>query len=78
MEAAENALSQVSGTPPEGIAEDVEVVTTRFQTANSALKEADYDYNNLPADDDSLNAILDPEFTTAADNIQAWASDNCD
>jgi hypothetical protein len=78
MTAAETALGQVSGTPPEGIADDVEVVTTRFETANAALKEADYDYNNLPADDESLNAILDPEFTDAADNIQSWASDNCD
>jgi hypothetical protein len=78
MTAAESALAQVSGAPPEGIAEDVEVVTSRFETANEALKEADYDYNNLPADDESLNAILDPEFTTAADNIQTWSTDNCD
>jgi hypothetical protein len=78
MTAAENALAQVSGTPPEGIAADVEVVRSTFDAANSALKPVGYDYEQVAEEDfDALNALSEPEFTTAADNIQAWSDDNC-
>jgi len=39
----------------------------------------DYDYAQLSdADAEAVAALTEPEFTTAADNIQAWSSDNCD
>lgn len=79
MTAAESALAQVSGTPPEGISADVEVVNSTFEPANEALKSVGYDYNQL--DDEqatTVAALTEPEFTTAADNIQAWSTDNCD
>jgi hypothetical protein len=78
MTAAESALAQVSGTPPEDIAGDVEVVRSTFDAANAALKPVGYDYEQVAEEDfDALNALSEPEFTTAADNIQAWSDDNC-
>ena len=79
MTAAENALGQVAGTPPEGIANDVATVNQVFDAANDALKSVDYDYSALSdADAETVAALTDPEFTTAADNIEAWSKDNCD
>ena len=79
MTAAETALAQVTGTPPEGIADDIATVNAAFEQANDALKAVDYDYAQLSdADAEAVAALTEPEFTTAADNIQAWSSDNCD
>lgn len=78
MTEAEAALAQVSGTPPEGISADIATVNSTFETANEALKAVDYDYSALSdSDADSVAALTDPDFTTAADNIQAWSTDNC-
>jgi hypothetical protein len=78
MTAAETALAQVSGAPPEGIAADVEVVRTTFDAANNALEPVGYDYAQVAdADFEALNALTEPGFQTAADNIQAWSEDNC-
>ena len=79
MTQAETALAQVTGTPPEGISEDIATVNATFEPANEALKAVDYDYAALSdADAEAVAALTDPEFTDAADNIQAWSSDNCD
>jgi hypothetical protein len=78
MTSAESALAQVSGTPPEGIAADVETVTAAFTPANEVLKAANYDYAAVSdADAEKVAALSDPSFQTAADNIQAWSEDNC-
>jgi hypothetical protein len=78
MTSAESALAAVSGTPPEGIAADVEVVTSTFGPANEVLKAAAYDYTAVSdADAEKVAALTDTEFVTAADNIQAWSEDNC-
>lgn len=78
MTAAESALAQVSGTPPEGIADDVELVNATFGPANEALKSVDYDYSRLDdAQADSVAAFMEPDFVSAADRIQGWASENC-
>jgi hypothetical protein len=78
MTAAESALAQVSGTPPEGIAEDVAVVRSTFDAANAALKPVGYDYEQVAEEDfAALDALSEPDFQTAADNIQAWSTDNC-
>ena len=72
-------LGMSVGTPPEGISEDIATVNATFEPANEALKAVDYDYAQLSdADADAVAALTDPEFTEAADNIQAWSSDNCD
>lgn len=79
MTAAEDALAQVSGTPPEGIAEDVQVVNSIFGPANEALKAVGYDYNQLDdAEAATVAALTEPDFQRAADNIQTWSADNCD
>jgi hypothetical protein len=78
MTSAESALAEVSGAPPEGIAADVEVVTAAFAPANDVLKAAAYDYAAVnDADAEKVAALSEPEFQTAADNIQAWSEDNC-
>ena len=78
MTSAETALAEVSGTPPEGIASDVAVVTAAFGPANEVLKAADYNYDAVSdADADKVAALTDPAFQSAADNIQAWSTDNC-
>jgi hypothetical protein len=78
MTAAATALAQVGGDPPADIVADVQVVTTTFNAANAALEPVDYDYEQVAeADFGALNALSEPDFTTAADNIQAWSEDNC-
>jgi hypothetical protein len=78
MTSAESALAEVSGAPPEGIAADLEVVTAAFAPANDVLKAAAYDYAAVnDADAEKVAALSEPEFQTAADNIQAWSEDNC-
>lgn len=79
MTAAESALAQVSGTPPEGIASDVELVNATFGPANDALKAVGYDYDQLDGEQaDAVAALTEPDFQRAADNIQTWSTDNCD
>jgi hypothetical protein len=79
MTDAEAALAAVSGTPPEGIAADVGVVTAAFGPANDVLKAAGYDYGAVVSDADAAKvaALTEPDFQTAADNIQAWSTENC-
>jgi hypothetical protein len=78
MTAAESALATVGTTPPEAIAADVETVRSIFTAANDVLKANGYSVDSAgAADPDAINAILDPEFQTAADSIQAWSDDNC-
>ena len=78
MTSAESALAAVSGTPPEGIASDVQTVTAAFGPANAVLKAAGYDYSAVSdADAGTVAALGEPGFQTAADNIQVWSEDNC-
>ena len=54
-------------------------VTTTFSAANTALKANAYSYKAAAAKDaKALEALDDPTFTKATDNIQAWAVKNCD
>ena len=68
---AESALAAVGGTPPTDIATALTTVTTTFSAANTALKANAYSAK-------ALEALDDPTFTKATDNIQAWAVKNCD
>lgn len=76
---AKSALAAVVGAPPEDLAADLNTVKTTFDAANAALEPVDYSYEQAAAaDPDALNALDDPSFTVATDNIQTWASKNCD
>ena len=76
---AESALAAVGGTPPIDIAAALTTVTTTFSAANTALKANAYSYKAAAAKDaKALEALDDPTFTKATDNIQAWAVKNCD
>ncbi len=76
---AESALAAVSGTLPTDIATDLTTVTTTFNAANTALKANAYSYGAAAVKDaKALEALDDPAFTKATDNIQAWAVKNCD
>jgi hypothetical protein len=78
MTDAEAAFAAVGDTPPEGIASDVTTARSIFEAANAALAANEYSIDAAgAADPEAINAILDPEFQTAADNIQAWSTDNC-
>jgi hypothetical protein len=75
---AESALAAVSGTPPTDIAADLTTVTTTFNAANTVLKANAYSYEAAAAKDaKAIEALDDPAFTKATDNIQAWAVKNC-
>ena len=76
---AESALAAVGGTPPPDIATALTTVPTTFSAANTALKANAYSYKAAAAKDaKALEALDDPTFTKATDNIQAWAVKNCD
>jgi hypothetical protein len=76
---AESALAEVSGTPPTDLAADLGTVTTTFNAANTVLKANAYNYEAAAAKDaKAIEALDDPAFTKATDNIQAWAKKNCD
>ena len=76
--AAESALAAVSGTPPTDLAADLAAVTTKFNAANTVLKANAYSYEAAAAKDaKAIEALDDPTFTKATDNIQAWAVKNC-
>lgn len=76
---AESALAKVSGTPPTDIAADLITVTATFNAANTVLKANAYSYGAAAAKDaKAIEALDDPAFTKATDNIQAWARKNCD
>ncbi len=76
---AETALAKVSGTPPTDIAADLTTVTNTFNASNTVLKANAYSYEVAATKDaKALEALDDPGFTKATDNIQAWAQKNCD
>ena len=76
--AAETALAAVSGTPPTDLAADLTTVTTTFNAANTVLKANAYSYEVAATKDaKAIEALDDPTFTKATDNIQAWAVKNC-
>lgn len=77
--AAESAIAAVSGTPPTDLKTDLDAVTATFTKANAALKANGYSYEKAAAaDPKAIEALDDPSFTKATDNIQTWASKNCD
>jgi hypothetical protein len=78
MTSAESALAAVGATPPQGIASDVTTVQSIFAKANTALKASNYDIEAAgESDPEAINAIMDPQFQSAADNIQKWSTSNC-
>ena len=76
--AAETAIAAVSGTPPKDLAVDLGTVTTTFAAANKVLKANAYNYAKAAAADaKAIEALDNPAFTKATDNIQTWAVKNC-
>ena len=76
--AAETALAAVSGTPPTDLQADLSTVTATFTAANPVLKANAYDYTKAAtANAKAIEALDDPLFTKATDNIQAWSTKNC-
>lgn len=76
--AAESALTQVAGDPPQAIATDIATIKTHFIAANDAMKKANYDLDQLDATSGrAITALEDAEFTKAGDNVQAWTTTNC-
>lgn len=76
--AAETALAAVSGTPPTDLQADLSTVTATFTAANTVLKANAYDYTKAAtANAKAIEALDDPLFTKATDNIQAWSTKNC-
>ena len=76
--AADSALAQVAGDPPQAIATDIATIKTHFTAANDAMKKANYDLDQLDATSGrAITALEDAEFTKAGDNVQAWATTNC-
>ncbi len=76
--AAEAALAAVSGTPPTDLKADLATVTGTFTAANTALKANAYSYEKAAAANaKAIEALDDPAFTKATDNIQAWSTKNC-
>jgi hypothetical protein len=77
--AAEAALAAVSGTPPADLKTDLDTVTATFTKANAALKANGYSYEKAAAADaKALEALDEPAFTKSTDNIQTWATKNCE
>jgi hypothetical protein len=77
--AAETALAAVSGTPPTDLKADLDTVTATFNAANKVLKANAYSFDKAAAADaKAIEALDDPKFTKATDNIQSWATKNCE
>jgi ABC-type transporter Mla subunit MlaD len=77
--AAESALAAVSGAPPADLKADLDTVTATFNAANKVLKANAYSFDKAAAADaKAIEALDDPKFTKATDNIQTWATKNCE
>ena len=76
---AGSALAPLRGTPPTAIPPALPTVPPPFSAATPGLKANAYSYKAAAAKDaKALEALDDPTFTKAPDNIRAWAVKNCD
>ena len=75
---AEAALATIAGDPPKDIETDIATIKEHFTAANDAMKQADYNLDQIDqSSSKAISDLEDAEFTRAGDNIQTWTTKNC-
>ena len=72
------ARAAEQGWAPADLKADLTTVQTTFTAANTVLKANAYSIEVAATKDaKAIQALDDPAFTKATDNIQAWSTKNC-